>query len=140
MSKIYVATAAVASASALVLWSPWLQLRAEVASASDFVSLSSLVHRPKGSPGPGTDRWQTAKASTVKKCTRQVVESGIPGLVIGVTVNGKMAYSGGQYRAGLVIHQSLRIERNLPRQTLVVALQPVYSQLTDTPQSVGFSI
>ena len=45
-----------------------------------------------------------------------------------------------EFLSGLVFTQSGTYENNTRSLTFVVVFQPVYFQLTDTPQSVGFSI
>ena len=73
-------------------------------------------------------RWWTSRAS--KEGTKKVIRSlPLPFVLLVTRRNGLKNVS------GLIITQS----SNTRRQTFVAALQPVYFQLTDTPQPVGFS-
>ena len=63
---------------------------------------SHLVHRPKFGVVPGStpDAWQMAKTKAKGLAGVRMIEAGSPGCVLGVAVNGKVAYTVGKYLLG----------------------------------------
>lgn len=63
---------------------------------AEEAKIASAVYRGKLLPTPAQERLQQAKDKVKRECHTKMIQAGIPGIVIGVAINGKMAFKAGQ--------------------------------------------